>query len=745
MMRRTVLLMVTTALALIAAGGIALAATTFTCTTDPCEGTTDDDVITGTLNAETINSKAGNDEISARDANDTLNGEDGNDTIRGELGDDILAGGAGNDTIDGGEGNDRYDFSDNFGLDRIEADSSGVDTIDLSRISIPDGTNPSTNGVAVDLMGPDPLCSSTQSLCISLGGEFIENLVGTPFGDYLTGNSLNNTIKGGDGNERINGGGGNDDLQGGSGLDILFGDAGNDTLDGGEGTDDVYYLTSNWGSDTVVEPVTTPPPYYGEWVAADNTSDTPTLPLIFNLVSGPGPEVTDGTNTMNWENNVIGRAQGGPAGDTFIQNSSNNIMNGYQGGDTYKGYGPGGPASGFDRIQELDSYTGATDKLDLTNFDLADVSKWETAAGSAGGTANDKSLVITFADGSKITIVNYFDLTGAADVCTGKQGKWYMEIISFADDPNVDFAQVKSLLGCPSDTTPPTVNTTSPVDNATGTDSTANVSATFSEQMDPGTLTTSTFTLTKQGTTSPLAATVGYDLTNNNATLNPSSDLEANSTYTVTIKGGSEGVKDLAGNALEQDYSWSFTTAPDTTPPETTIASGPSGYVKSTSASFSFLSSESGSTFQCSRDGSTFSACTSPKSYPGPLSQGSHTFRVRAIDKAGNIDATPASRSWFVDNVDPKGTISINGGNASTSSRSVTLKLSASDPSPASGVASMRFRNGVTDTWSSWFDYSTSKSWTLTAGAGTKTVYVQYKDRADNISTAASDTIKFSP
>ena len=93
-----------------------------------------------------------------------------------------------------------------------------------------------------------------------------------------------------------------------------------------------------------------------------------------------------------------------------------------------------------------------------------------------------------------------------------------------------------------------------------------------------------------------------------------------------------------------------------------------------------FSSSEDGSTFKCSRDGSSYTDCTSPKNYPGPLSQGNHTFRVKAIDKAGNVDATPDSRSWFVDTVVPKGTISINGGNASTSSRSVTLKLSACDP-----------------------------------------------------------------
>ena len=182
----------------------------------------------------------------------------------------------------------------------------------------------------------------------------------------------------------------------------------------------------------------------------------------------------------------------------------------------------------------------------------------------------------------------------------------------------------------------------------------------------------------------------------------------------------------------------------DATPPGTTITSGPSGYMKSTSASFSFSSSEEGSTFKCSRDGSSFADCTTPTGYSG-LAQGSHTFRVKAIDEVGNTDTTPASRTWFVDAVVPRGTISINGGNASTSSRSVTLKLSASDPSPASGVASMRFRNGGTTTWSAWSAYATSKSWTLTAGAGTKTVYVQYRDRARNISAAASDTIKFNP
>jgi hypothetical protein len=58
-----------------------------------------------------------------------------------------------------------------------------------------------------------------------------------------------------------------------------------------------------------------------------------------------------------------------------------------------------------------------------------------------------------------------------------------------------------------------------------------------------------------------------------------------------------------------------------------------------------FSSSEDGSTFKCSRDGSSFTDCTSPKNYPGPLSQGNHTFRVKAIDKAEHraFEHTPES------------------------------------------------------------------------------------------------------
>jgi len=84
----------------------------------------------------------------------------------------------------------------------------------------------------------------------------------------------------------------------------------------------------------------------------------------------------------------------------------------------------------------------------------------------------------------------------------------------------------------------------------------------------------------------------------------------------------------------------------DTTPPETTIVSGPSGTVDNGEATFNF-SSEPNSTFECSLDGGGFASCTSPKNFTG-LTDGSHTFQVKAKDAAGNTDATPATLTWTV-------------------------------------------------------------------------------------------------
>jgi hypothetical protein len=90
---------------------------------------------------------------------------------------------------------------------------------------------------------------------------------------------------------------------------------------------------------------------------------------------------------------------------------------------------------------------------------------------------------------------------------------------------------------------------------------TTNAEATFSEAMNPDTISNTTFTLIKQGSIQPVTARVTYDAAAKKATLDPDVDLEAGATYTAALKGGSGGAKDAAGNALASDKSWSFTTA----------------------------------------------------------------------------------------------------------------------------------------------------------------------------------------
>jgi Malectin domain/Bacterial Ig-like domain/Kelch motif/Abnormal spindle-like microcephaly-assoc'd, ASPM-SPD-2-Hydin len=109
------------------------------------------------------------------------------------------------------------------------------------------------------------------------------------------------------------------------------------------------------------------------------------------------------------------------------------------------------------------------------------------------------------------------------------------------------------------DATPPTVTSVSPKDGATGVAPNAKVSATFSEAMNAATVNATTFTLVKQGTTSPIAATVKYDGTALQAVLTSNAKLEAGAIYIATVKGGAGGVKDAVGNPMAADKTWSFT------------------------------------------------------------------------------------------------------------------------------------------------------------------------------------------
>jgi uncharacterized repeat protein (TIGR01451 family) len=144
---------------------------------------------------------------------------------------------------------------------------------------------------------------------------------------------------------------------------------------------------------------------------------------------------------------------------------------------------------------------------------------------------------------------------------------------------------------------------------------------------------------------------------------------------------------DGAGNvdATPASYMWTV----DATPPDTTINSNPTNLSNSSSASFTFSGSDTGgsgvASFECKLDAGSFAACTSPQTYNN-LSDGSHIFEVRAIDNAGNTDASPASYTWVVDTTAPDTTIAANPTNPSSTS-SASFSFTGNDGT-GTGVSS---------------------------------------------------------
>jgi hypothetical protein len=123
------------------------------------------------------------------------------------------------------------------------------------------------------------------------------------------------------------------------------------------------------------------------------------------------------------------------------------------------------------------------------------------------------------------------------------------------------FACGDPLVGWPTDDlTAPTVSSTNPGPAGTGAPINGTITATFSEELDPGTVVGTTFYVQQAGTT--VAGAVTY--AGVTAVFTPTSSLAVNTLYTATV---TTGVMDLAGNALVANHAWSFTTGAAPTPP----------------------------------------------------------------------------------------------------------------------------------------------------------------------------------
>lgn len=234
---------------------------------------------------------------------------------------------------------------------------------------------------------------------------------------------------------------------------------------------------------------------------------------------------------------------------------------------------------------------------------------------------------------------------------------------------------------------------------------------------------------------------------------------QQNSTSNVTIgrRGGQTGFEfigriddvRIADHALTQDQIQTdmvtplgAPVGPDTTPPTVSLTAPTTPSVRGTVTISANAADNVGvAGVQFLLDGNLLGAedTTSPYSISwntANVADGVHTLGARARDAAGNSATAPITVT--VDNTAPTGSVSVNGGAAATNNRNVTLTLAASDA--LTGVTQMRFSNTGTS-FSAGEAFSTTKAWTLTTGAGTKTVYVQFGDGAGNWSASFTDTI----
>jgi len=221
--------------------------------------------------------------------------------------------------------------------------------------------------------------------------------------------------------------------------------------------------------------------------------------------------------------------------------------------------------------------------------------------------------------------------------------------------------------------------------------------------------------------------------------------------WTLSSGGGTKTVfaqfQDAAGNwsAPATDTIVVDAAPPDTTPPTVALTS-PASNATVTGSSVAITATASDDTavagVQFLRDGASLGAEDTTAPYAvtwdtTTATDGPHVLSSRARDAAGNT-TTAAIVSVIVDNGLPSGSVVINGGASLTNAGTVTLTLSAADA--LSQVTLMRFSNSGTS-YSPAEPFAAGKTWTLSPGSGTKTVFAQFQDAAGNWSAPATDTI----
>jgi len=188
-------------------------------------------------------------------------------------------------------------------------------------------------------------------------------------------------------------------------------------------------------------------------------------------------------------------------------------------------------------------------------------------------------------------------------------------------------------------------------------------------------------------------------------------------------------------------------TTPDTTPPTTTVSGADTLWHNAdVTLTFTATDDEGGSGMvggeaktEYQIDGGdwvegTTCTVTAPGDHSG---DGLRTVLYRSTDAAGNTE-TAKTATVKIDTTPPAGTFVLEGDAATTSTLMVSGDSAVTEPN---GPLEMRFSTDAKATWSDWEAYAASTVLVLSPGAGTKTVYAQYRDAAGNV-LELSDSIE---
>lgn len=573
---------------------------------------------------------AGNEILTGNEAANRLNSGGGfNDDLYGMGGDDVLSDGGGYARMYGGAGNDSYEVSGSLywvqeqageGIDTVRANTDFTLGANLENLELLGGLSGTGNAAAnlivgnvignfldgkggadtlqggfgddqyyvddvgdvvieLDGQGYDSIVS--EGISVSLAGKSVERLyLGDNSFAHLdgTGNALDNFIRGTNGNNVLDGGGGADEMYGWLGDDIYVVDDAADQVweFDGQGNDWVfskraaYVLAANVENLRLIE------------AAAAGTGNG-----LANLIQGQaGHNLLDGAggNDTLW---------GALGDDTLAGGAGNDSLDGDAGSDraVY-----GGVRSSYTLSQAAGSITvsGAEGTDVLTGIDAIEfadqivVLNEHLATGTVAiaGLAKEGQTLTASANASDadgVGVLAYQWFRGTSAIAGAAQSTYQAQAadvgatlsvrVRFVDGAgNTESLWSGSTAAVAAgDHVPPTVQSFSPTDEATGVALATHIVLVFSENIARG----SGNIVLKTGAGAVVevfgAASSRVSVSGSTLTLDPTADFSWDSDYRVELAAGS--VADLEGNAYAGTTSYNFRTLPqpDTTPPQVTV------------------------------------------------------------------------------------------------------------------------------------------------------------------------------